>query len=453
MQTYTAQTAFAANFSALINEINNFPESVVYGRVTAVLGMLVEVSGVPQSLSVGDRCAISGRNGRTVMCEVIGFRGGTALVMPFQSLEGIGPGCKATVLPSVTSVRPNDGWLGRVVDAMGDPVDDRGPLSEGTVICPLRASPPPAHAREMVGEKINLGVRAVNTFVSCCRGQRMGIFAGSGVGKSVLLSMLAKYTSADVNVIGLIGERGREVKEFLRDSLGEEGLRRSVVVVATSDESPLMRRQAAYQTLAIAEYFRDQGKDVLCMIDSITRFAMAQREIGLSVGEPPASKGYTPTVFSELPKLLERAGPGREGSGSITGLFTVLVEGDDHDEPISDSVRSIIDGHIVLDRGIAERGRYPAINILRSISRTMPSCNDARENALVRRARTLMAAYEDMEEMIRLGAYRPGSDPRTDEAIAYHDRLEAFLNQPMDEGAELDAGFAMLEEILGAENQ
>jgi flagellum-specific ATP synthase len=300
----------------------------------------------------------------------------------------------------------------------------------------------------MVGEKINLGVRAINTFASCCRGQRMGIFAGSGVGKSVLLSMLAKYTSADVNVIGLIGERGREVKEFLHESLGEEGLARSIIVVATSDESPLMRRQAAYQTLAIAEYFRDQGKDVLCMIDSITRFAMAQREIGLSVGEPPASKGYTPTVFAELPRLLERAGPGVEGSGSITGLFTVLVEGDDHDEPVADAVRSILDGHIVLERAIGERGRYPAINVLRSVSRTMPGCNDDRQNALVRRARTLMAAYEDMEEMIRLGAYRPGTDRRTDEAIAYHDRLEAFLNQNKDEGTDIVAGFDMLEKLL-----
>ena len=453
MHIDTYGTDSAPAFSALINEIGNIAESTVYGRVSAILGMLVEVDGVPQSLSVGDRCAIGGRNGRTVLCEVIGFRGGTALAMPFHSLEGVGPGCRATILPSVTAVRPEDSWLGRVIDAMGEPVDGRGPLAEGPVVCPLRASPPPAHTRQMVGGKINLGVRAINTFVSCCRGQRMGIFAGSGVGKSVLLSMLAKYTSADVNVIGLIGERGREVKEFLHESLGEEGLARSVVVVATSDSSPLMRRQAAYQTLAIAEYFRDRGKNVLCMIDSITRFAMAQREIGLSVGEPPASKGYTPTVFAELPKLLERAGPGTEGSGSITGLFTVLVEGDDHDEPVADAVRSIIDGHIVLERAIGERGRYPAINVLRSVSRTMPSCNDERENALVRRARSLMAAYEDMEEMIRLGAYRPGSDPRTDEAIAYHDRLEAFLNQGKDEGTDLETGFAMLEDILGVQNR
>lgn len=435
-------------YSAIINEIEQLDDRVVYGRISAVQGMLVEVAGIPQSLSVGDRCQVGARNGRDVLCEVIGFRDGKALAMPFHSLEGIGPGCKAVIQPSQTSCRPDNSWLGRVIDAMGEPVDGLGPLGEGHKPYPLRASPPPAHARSLVGDKIDLGVRAINTFVSCCRGQRMGIFAGSGVGKSVLLSMLAKYTKADVNVIGLVGERGREVKEFLAESLGEEGLARSVVVVATSDESPLMRRQAAFQTMAVAEYFRDQGKDVLCMIDSVTRFATAQREIGLSAGEPPASKGYTPTVFAELPKLLERAGPGA-GDGTITGLFTVLVEGDDHDEPIADAVRSIIDGHIVLDRSIAERGRYPAINVLRSISRTMPSCNDDRENALVSNARTLMSAYDDMEEMIRLGAYRPGSDARTDQAIKYHEPLEAFLSQDKDDGTDLSTGYGMLEQILG----
>jgi flagellum-specific ATP synthase len=271
----------------------------------------------------------------------------------------------------------------------------------------------------------------------------MGIFAASGVGKSVLLSMLAKFTASDVNVIGLIGERGREVQEFIEDNLGEEGLKRTVVVVATSDEPPLMRRQAAYLTLAMSEYFRDQGKNVLCMIDSITRFAQAQREIGLSAGEPPATKGYTPTVFAELPKLLERAGPG-SGDGTITGLFTVLVEGDDHDEPVADAVRATIDGHIVLERSIAERGRYPAINVLRSVSRTMPNCNNADENALVSRARGLIARYEDMADMIRLGAYRKGSDPETDEAIAYHDALEAYLKQAQNERAGLQEGYAQL---------
>ncbi len=290
-------------------------------------------------------------------------------------------------------------------------------------------------------------MRAINQFLSICRGQRMGIFAGSGVGKSVLMAMLARFASADVFVIGLIGERGREVQEFIQDYLGEDGMRRSVVVVATSDESPLMRRQAAYLTLAVAERFRDQGRQVLCMMDSVTRFAMAQREIGLATGEPPASKGYTPTVFAELPRLLERAGPG-VAEGSITGLFSVLVEGDDHNEPIADAVRGILDGHIVLERAIADRGRYPSINILRSVSRMMPGCNTEDENILVRRARALMATYEDMADMIRLGAYRRGSDPQVDESIKYHDALEAFLSQDKDDQADLQDGYERLAEIL-----
>ncbi|HYH38777.1 MAG TPA: FliI/YscN family ATPase, partial [Azospirillum sp.] len=274
-------------------------------------------------------------------------------------------------------------------------------------------------------------------------------FAGSGVGKSSVMSMLAKFSAAEVSVIGLIGERGRELQEFIVEDLGEEGLARSVVVCATSDEPPLMRRQAAYMTLAVSEYFRDQGRDVLCMMDSVTRFAMAQREIGLSAGEPPTTKGYPPTVFAELPKLLERAGPGVAGSGSITGLFTVLVEGDDHNEPIADAVRGILDGHIVLERQIGERGRYPAINILRSVSRTMPGCNSQAENELVGRARRLLSSYDNMAEMIRLGAYRRGTDPQVDEAIHYNPALEAFLKQGKREATDLATGYAQLAEILG----
>jgi len=291
-------------------------------------------------------------------------------------------------------------------------------------------------------------VKSINTFLSCCRGQRMGIFAGSGVGKSVLMSMLAKYTEANISVIGLIGERGREVQEFLEHDLGEEGLARSVVIVATSDEPPLMRRQAAYMTFTVAEYFRDQEQDVLCLMDSVTRFAMAQREIGLSAGEPPTTKGYPPTVFAELPRLLERAGPGT-GKGTISGLFTVLVEGGDMEEPIADAVRGILDGHIVMERRIGERGRYPAINILRSVSRTMPGCNTPEQNALVGKARRLMSAYSDMEEMIRLGAYRKGSDPQVDEAIHFNPALEAFLRQGKGDRSTLDQGYAELAAILG----
>jgi flagellum-specific ATP synthase len=431
----------------LVSDLAQIPEQRRYGRVTAVLGMLLEIGGVPESLAVGGRCEIVGRYGRRLPCEVVGFRKSRALLMPFGSIDGIGLGCKAEVANSAPVVYPHAGWLGRVVNALGEPIDGKGPLPQGRVAYPLRNQPPPAHTRQRVQGKVDLGVRAINTFLTCCRGQRMGIFAGSGVGKSVLLSMMARYTAADVTVIGLIGERGREVQEFLEDDLGPEGLARSVVVVATSDESPLMRRQAAYLTLSTAEFFRDLDNDVLCLMDSVTRFAMAQREIGLSAGEPPTSKGYTPTVFAELPRLLERAGPGRN-RGSITGLFTVLVEGDDHNEPIADAVRGILDGHIVLERAIAERGRYPAINILRSISRTMPGCNDEDENALVARARGYLATYEDMAELIRLGAYRKGSDAKVDEAIAYYPVIEQFLTQKKGERADLASGYAGLAQIL-----
>ncbi len=330
---------------------------------------------------------------------------------------------------------------------MGEPVDGKGPLLQGPSPMPFRNAPPPAHSRKRVGQPLDLGVRALNTFLTCCRGQRMGIFAGSGVGKSVLLSMLARNVDADVSVIGLVGERGREVQEFLQDDLGDEGLARSVVVVATSDEPALMRRQAAYLTLAIAEYFRDEDKDVLCLMDSVTRFAMAQREIGLSAGEPPTAKGYTPTVFTELPKLLERAGPGL-GEGTITGIFTVLVDGDDHNEPVADAVRGILDGHIVMERAIAERGRYPAINILKSVSRTMPKSADPVYLPLIKRARQIMGTYADMEELIRLGAYRAGSSVEVDEAIRLHEPLENFLRQGKGEATSLRDGYAQLEQLL-----
>jgi flagellum-specific ATP synthase len=432
----------------LIEDLAQIPDHRRYGRVTAVLGMLLEVGGVPESLAVGGRCDILGRYGSRVPCEVVGFRNNRALAMPFDAIDGIGLGCKAEIANSAPVVYPHPAWLGRVINALGEPIDGKGPLPRGNVAYKLRNPPPPAHTRRRVKGKVDLGVRAINTFLSCCRGQRMGIFAGSGVGKSVLLSMMARYTEADVTVIGLIGERGREVQEFIEDDLGPEGLARACVVVATSDESPLLRRQAAYLTLAVSEFFRDLDRDVLCLMDSVTRFAMAQREIGLAAGEPPASKGYTPTVFAELPRLLERAGPGC-GEGSITGLFTVLVDGDDHNEPIADAVRGILDGHIVLERSIAERGRYPAINVLRSISRTMPGCNSEAENALVAAARAHLAVYEDMAELIRLGAYRKGSDPKVDEAIAYYPALESFLGQKKGDCADLASGYADLAQILG----
>jgi len=432
---------------SLISDLDRIPSVRYFGKVEGVQGLLVEASGLGRSLSVGDRCQIIARD-RRVICEAVGFRDGRALIMPFSTLDGVGLGCRVEVLDVNPVLYPHPGWLGRVINAMGEPVDGLGPLPFGDVAYPVRNKPPPAHSRQRVAGKVDLGVRAMNAFLTVCRGQRMGIFAGSGVGKSSLLSMMAKHTSADVSVVGLIGERGREAREFIEDDLGEAGMARSVVVVATSDESALLRRQAAYVTLTVAEYFRDIQRDVLCLMDSVTRFAMAQREISLSVGEPPASKGYTPTVFAELPRLLERAGPGAANQGAITGLFTVLVDGDDHNEPIADAVRGILDGHVVLDRAIAERGRYPAINILRSVSRTMPGCNNAEENAMVSRARKLLALYDDMAELIRLGAYRQGTDPKVDEAIRYFPVLEEFLSQRKHDATDLATSYAMLAQIL-----
>lgn len=435
---------------SLLAEISELSAVTTFGRVTGVRGLMIEVAGPVHEMSVGSRLAIEATSGRVVPAEVIGFQGERALCLPFGALEGVRMGCRAVVAAADGAVRPSQGWLGRVVNALGEPLDGKGPLPQGAVARHLRAPPPPAGERARVGQPIDLGVRALNTFVTCCRGQRMGIFAGSGVGKSVLLSMLARYTTTDVAVIGLVGERGREVQEFIEDDLGEDGLARSVVVVATSDEPALMRRQAAYLTFAISEHFRDEGQDVLCMMDSVTRFAMAQREIGLAAGEPPASKGYTPTVFTELPRLLERAGPGKVGQGSITGLFTVLVEGDNHNEPVADAVRGILDGHIVMERQIAERGRYPAINVLKSVSRTMPRAIPEERRPLIMEAKRLMATYGDMEELIRLGAYRQGSSPEVDDAIRLHPQFEAFLQQGKGESTNLSAGYERLAKILGS---
>ena len=437
------------DIQTLINRIDALPPVHVFGRVVGVQGLLIEVAGIENRLSVGGRCQVIARGGCRILCEAVGFREGKALMLPFAPLEGVGLGSKVELADAQPVIMPTKAWLGRVVNALGEPIDGKGALPHGDTPRFVRSAPPPAHKRQRVGAKLDVGVRAVNAFTTLCQGQRMGVFAGSGVGKSTLMSMAARYTSADVSVIGLIGERGREVQEFILDDLGEEGLARSVVVVATSDEAPLMRRQSAFLTLAIAEYFRDQGQQVLCLMDSITRFAMAQREIGLAAGEPPTTKGYPPTVFSELPKLLERAGPGEQGKGSITGLFTVLVDGDDHNEPIADAARGILDGHIVLDRSIAERGRFPAVNILRSISRTMPACNNESENAMVSCARRHLAAYENMAEMIRLGAYRKGSNAEVDEAITFYAPLEEFLRQNKDDQTNFAGTYAQLAKILG----
>ena len=431
----------------LSQELSKTNQYNFYGKVSSIQGLLISVTGIDQVVSIGSRCRIETRQGHSFPGEVIGFRESSTLVMSFYDLEGVGLGCKVVIAGNDSVVYPDESWLGRVLNPMGEPIDGKGSLINGSTPYKFRSSPPLASERNRLGKKIDLGVKSINTFITCCSGQRMGIFSGSGVGKSVLLSMMSKYTKSDINIIGLVGERGREVKEFIEDHLGPEGLAKSIIIVATSDESALLRRQAAYLTLTLSEYFRDKEKNVLCLIDSITRFAQAQREIGLSGGEPPASKGYTPTVFSELPKLLERAGPGKN-IGNITGLFTVLVEGDDHNEPISDAVRAIVDGHIVLEREIMERGRYPAINILKSVSRSMPSCNDEKENQLISKAKSIVSLYEKMSEMIRLGAYKKGSDKDLDEAIEIYPLIEKFLSQSIDEKADIEKNFTELEKIL-----
>ncbi|MEJ0022164.1 MAG: flagellar protein export ATPase FliI [Alphaproteobacteria bacterium] len=434
----------------LAEEIAAIEPRRLEGRVTGVSGLLIEAAGPQEALTMGAGAVIEGP--KPARAQIVGFRGDRALLLPFEPVTALRPGARVRLDARAQVVRPSTAWLGRVIDAFGAPLDGKGPITQGRRARSIDAQPPPAHSRARVGAKLDLGVKAIDTFAALCRGQRIGVFAGSGVGKSVLMSMLARGAAADVIVIGLIGERGREVKEFIEDTLGEDGLARAVVVVATSDEPAARRRLAAQLAACVAEHFRDEGKDVLLMLDSVTRFAMAQREIGLAAGEPPTTKGYTPSVFAELPKLLERAGPGVEHkgqkSGSITGIFTVLVDGDDHNEPIADAVRSILDGHIVMERRIAERGRYPAINVLKSISRLMPMCHTPEENLLVARARTLMSAYADMEELIRIGAYKMGSDADLDEAIRLRGPLEDFLAQGREERISGDQAFALLDAAL-----
>src|ERR1700753_3707368 len=434
---------------ALIQDIEAVPALTRFGRVARIEGLAVEVTGAQGAVSLGGQCSVTIGNNKKIPCEVVGFRDGRALVMPLGPLDGITLGARTDFEDRPASIYPCTAWLGRVIDGFGNPTDDKGPLPQGPKSYPIKAPPPAATKRARVGGKLDLGIRALNAFATCCAGQRMGIFSGSGVGKSTLLSMLARNSDADAIVIGLFGERGRGGEEIIDDDLGTDGLARSVIVAATSDEAPLVRRQAAYVAMTVAEQLRDSGLNVLLLMDSVTRFAMAQREIGLSAGEAPASKGYTPTVFAELPRLLERAGPGPVGGGTITGLFTVLVEGDDHNEPVADAVRGILDGHIVLERAIAERGRFPAINILKSVSRAMPGCNTDGEQKLVLQARVPMTIYEDMAELIRLGAYKAGTNPEVDEAVRLYPQLEAFLGQTKSQRARMADGYNALAAILG----
>ena len=434
---------------SLVAEIKALDDCAYRGAVSAVNGLLVEATGPSAALQLGAITELDSPNAEPAACEVIGFKGETALMMSYGDLNGIRPGTRTLIRPEGANLYPSKSWLGRVINSFGQPRDGHGPISNGQTPYPIKGRPPCAHKRQRLGARIDLGVRSMNIFTPMRAGQRLGVFAGSGVGKSVLMSMLTRGASADVFVIGLIGERGREAREFVEDVLGPEGLARAVVITETSDAPALARRRAAYTTMTVAEYLRDQGLNVMCMMDSVTRFALAQREIGLAAGEPPTTRGYTPSVFAELPALLERAGPGESGAGSITGLFTVLVDGDDHNEPVADAVRGILDGHIVMSRAIAERGRYPAIDILKSVSRTAPEVYAEAERPLVAHARALLSTFGDMEELIRLGAYSQGSNPEVDRAIAVNAPLEQFLSQNKDDITSIEDGFAQLAGILG----
>ncbi len=429
----------------LVERIKAVNPLKVSGKVIQIVGLVVE--GYCPTATVGTLCRlIPLGDGEPVPAEVVGFRDSRALLMPLGDLRGLGPGSLIQVVRDSATLPVGDHLLGRVLDALGQPLDDM-PLVSCEEECPLYALPPSPMARKPIVNPLDLGVRAINGLLTCGTGQRMGIMAGSGVGKSVLLGMMAKHTQADINVIALIGERGREVREFIERDLGPEGLARSVVITATSDQSPLLRMRGAFVATTIAEYFCNQGKDVLLLMDSVTRFAMAMREVGLAIGEPPTTKGYTPSVFATLPKLLERAG-NFKGKGSITGLYTVLVEGDDMNEPVADSVRSILDGHIVLSRDLAARNHYPSIDILRSASRVMRDIVSPEHQQLNSRVREIMATYKEAEDLINIGAYVEGSNGKIDYAISQIDAILGFLQQGMDDSVGMDETVDMLTGLL-----
>lgn len=424
-----------------MNHLSRYVEAVapadpllVMGKVTQVVGLVAEAQGI--NLPVGAGVYLH-TDDEPVLAEVVGFKGGGMLVMPYAETRGLRPGCPVSSAGSEAMVRVGPGLLGRVIDGLGRAADG-GPEPDYQALYPLYSDPPSAVHRRRIKEPVDVGVRVLNAMLTLGKGQRIGIFAGSGVGKSSLLGMIARHTAADINVIALVGERGREVREFMERDLGEEGMKRSVVVVATSDQPALVRMRAAFLAHSVAEYFRDQGRDVMLMMDSVTRFALAGREVGLSVGEPPTTKGYTPSVFAQLPRLLERAGTS-QGEGSITGIYSVLVEGDDVTEPVADAMRSILDGHVVLTRELADRGHYPAVELMGSVSRLMPEVNPPEVLKASRRLAELVAAYRRNEDLINIGAYSQGANATIDLAIRLMDQINGFLCQALDEGVDLES--------------
>lgn len=415
------------DFENLINKVDKINTIKLTGKVKKVVGLTIEVEGI--KAFVGELCKIFVEDDKVVLAEVVGFENNGVLLMPLGVLTGVAPGSRVEATGKTLNVKVGMDLLGKVLDGLGRPMDHSKIVAEGEY--PLDNNPPDPLSRRRIKKAMPTGIRAIDGFLTCGEGQRVGIFAGSGVGKSTLLGMISRYSGADVNVIGLIGERGREVKDFIEKDLGEEGLKKSVVVVATSDQPPLLRLKGAFTATAIAEYFRDKGLNVMLMMDSVTRFAMAQREVGLTIGEPPATKGYTPSVFAMLPRLMERSGT--SDKGSITAFYTVLVDGDDMNEPIADAVRGILDGHIVLSRKLAAQNHYPAIDVLSSISRLMPEVGDKKAIDKAGELRDVMATYKESEDLINIGAYQKGSNKKIDKSIALIDDVNSFLKQGMNE--------------------
>lgn len=432
------------------SRLDDVQSVVVEGRLSRMVGLTLEAVGC--QAAIGARCLLENQQGEPVEAEVVGFAGESLFLMPTGNIRGIRPGSRVIPTQRMYEATISDDMLGRVLDGSGRPLDGKGPL-EATVRKPLMARPINPLDREPINKQLDVGVKAINALLTVGRGQRMGLFAGSGVGKSVLLGMMTRFTEADVIVVGLIGERGREVKEFINNILGQEGMRRSVVVAVPADQTPVMRMHGAYLATSIAEHFRDQGKNVLLLMDSLTRFAQAQREIALAIGEPPVTKGYPPSVFALLPQLVERVGNGKNGQGSITAFYTVLTEGDDQQDPIADASRAILDGHIVLSRSLVEEGHYPAIDVEASISRVMTEIVSQEHYQLAQRFKQIYSLYQKNQDLINVGAYTAGSDPRIDRAIAMQPILKEFLMQGINEACSWDMCLAGLQQVLENEPQ
>ncbi|NRA95476.1 MAG: FliI/YscN family ATPase [Planctomycetes bacterium] len=431
----------AARFESLARSV---PVGGRTGVLTQVVGLLVECRGLNSAL--GDLCRVEGPDGESLDMEVVGFRGASSLLMPLGESHGLRPGARVIPKGCRLDVQCSEAVLGRVLDGLGHPIDGGPAISAGRRLPLVRQAPMPLE-RENIDEPLPTGVSVLDGFLTLGRGQRIGIFSGSGVGKSTLLGDIARGTTADVNVIALIGERGREVRHFIEESLGPEGLRRSVLIVATSDAPPLIRIKACFTAVAIAEWFRDLGKDVMMMVDSVTRLAGATREVGLALGEPPTVRGYPPSFFSSMPRIVERLG--RTQRGSITGIFTVLVDGDDMNEPVTDTLRGLLDGHVVLSRAIAQRGRFPAVDVLQSTSRIMDRVTSDEHRADAREVRMLMAAFEDARDLVSIGAYKPGNDAKVDRALAVKDALDSLLTQDQGTARAFEDTLARLAEIAG----